>query len=147
MLTYLQARDEIFAQLNTAKAAIALLLGYTPPIVYQGIDKESSPDVSKLWFRASIQTVQQPQATLSGNDLKRRYTTDGLLFVQIFIPKSNSQDYKLGLQVAELIQKAFRGKRTENCVVFRNVRFQELPAETAWNRVNVVAEYQYDEIG
>jgi hypothetical protein len=147
VLTYIEARDEIFAQLNNIKASLATLLGYEPIIVYQGVDKETTPDVNKLWLRASIQTVLEGQATLSGNDLTRRYTTDGLLFVQIFIPKSQSQSYAFGLGVADLVLKAYRGKSTPNCIWFRNVRRQELPQETAWNRINVVAEYEYDEIG
>ena len=147
MLSYIDARDEIFAQLHNIKGSLATLLGYEPLIIYQGVDKETTPDPSKLWLRASIQTVLEGQATLSGNDLKRRYTTDGLIFVQIFIPKSKAQDYAFGLGVANLVLKAYRGKSTDNCIVFRNVRRQELPTETAWNRVNVVAEYEYDEIG
>lgn len=146
MLSYIDARNEIFAQLNNIKASLTTLLGYEPLIIYQGVDKEVQPDSTKLWLRASIQTVLESQATLSGNDLKRRYTTYGLVFIQIFIPKTRAQDYAFGLAVANLVLKAYRGKSTENCIVFRNVRRQELPPETAWNRINVVGEYEYDEI-
>jgi hypothetical protein len=145
--SYIDARNEIYAQLNNVKASLSTLLGYEPLIIYQGVDKDTTPDVNKLWLRASVQTVLEGQATLSGNDLRRRYTTDGLVFIQIFIPRVRSQDYAFGLAVADLVLKAYRGKSTANCVWFRNVRRQELSAETAWNRVNVVGEYQYDEIG
>lgn len=147
MLDYITARNQLFGQLESAKPNIATLLAYTPIYIYQGVDKEPSPPTDKLWMRLSQQTVLEEQATLAGNDLKRRYTTRGLLFVQVFVPRSKPQDYAFGLAVADLVLKAYRGKSTADCMDFYNVRRQELPPETAWNRINVVAEYRYDEIG
>jgi len=147
MLDYVTARNQIFGQLNSAKPGIQTLLGYEPTYVYQGVDKEPTPAVDKLWMRLSQQTVLEEQATLAGNDLKRRYTTRGLLFVQVFIPRARPQDYAFGVAVADLVLKAYRGKQTVDCMTFTNVRRQELPPETAWNRINVVAEYDYQEIG
>lgn len=144
---YSDARDELFAQFSGAVPGIALLLGYQPLIVYQGKDSLVKSPVDQFWFRISQQTVLEEQSALAGNDLKRRYTTDGLVFVQIFIPKTAPQNYALGLGFANSIKNAYRGKQTSSCMWFRNVRIQELPPEDAWFRLNVVAEYQYDEIG
>ena len=143
---YSNARDEIFAQLTAVLPALNTLLGYTPNIVYQGVETAVKMPTDKLWVRISQQTVIETQATLRA-DNGRRYRSEGLVFVQIFIPKTEPQNYAFGLSCANVIKNAYRGKQTNGCIWFRNVRIQELPAEMAWFRVNVVAEYQYDEIG
>lgn len=144
---YSAGRDEIFAQFNLALPSVGTLIGYAPNIVYQGVEEPAKMPTDKLWVRVSQQTVLESQATLSGNDLKRRYSSEGLFFAQIFSPKSKPENYALSLAVANILKLAFRGKQTADCIWFRNVRIQELPAELAWFRINVVAEYQYDEIG
>lgn len=145
--TYFDARDSLYAKLILNTAEVIALVGYVPKIVYQGVESIDKLPTDEFWMRISQQTVLEEQATLSGNDLKRRYTTDGLLFVQIFIPKTLPQNYAIGVKLAVFVKNLYRGKQTEDCIWFRNVRIQELPAEDAWNRLNVVAEYQYDEIG
>jgi len=143
--SYYDARNEIFAQYNLAKPSILALLGYQPTVIYQGVENASVMPTNKIWVRLSQQTVIEEQATLAGNDLKRRYTSDGLIFAQMFIPKTTG-DYTNGVKIAEYIKNAFRGKQTSNCMWFRNVRIQELNPEEAWFRINVVSEYQYDQI-
>lgn len=145
--TYLAGREELLNQLMTVKPAIDTLLGYVPNLVIQGVQSPGKQPTDKIHLRFSQQTVIEEQATLAGSDLKRRYTTDGLVFVQIFSPIASLNDYANGLKVAELVKSAYRGKNTENCMWFRNTRIQELPPEEAWFRVNVVSEYTYDQIG
>lgn len=144
--SYFDARNEIFAQYNLAKVEILALLGYQPVVVYQGVESTVVMPTDKIWMRVSQQTIIEEQATLSGNDLKRRYTSEGLSYIQMFIPKTTGV-YTNGTKIAEYIKKAFRGKQTANCITFRNVRIQELAPEEAWFRLNVVSEYQYDQIG
>lgn len=145
--SYSSGRNELFAQFRTSVTGINGIAGYTIPIVYQGVESPDKMPTDKVWIRLSQQTVLESQATLSGNDLKRRYTTDGLMFAQVFIPKAPPENYAKGLEIANLIKKAFRGKQTSSCMWFRNVRIQELPPEDAWFRINVISEYHYDEIG
>ena len=144
---YSAGRNEIFTQFNSALPAVGTLIGYAPNIVYQGVEEPAKMPTDKLWVRVSQQTVLESQAALAGNDLKQRYSSEGLVFSQIFIPKTKPENYAIALAAANIIKLAFRGKQTTNCIWFRNVRIQELPAELAWFRINVVAEYQYDEIG
>lgn len=145
--SYSAGRDELFAQFLLVLPQAQTLLGYKPFVVYQGLESAEKSPTDKVWMRVSQQTVLESQATISGNDLKRRYTSDGLLFVQLFIPKQAPELYDLALKVAEVVKRQFRGKQTENCIWFRNARIQELPPEAAWFRINVVAEYLYDEMG
>jgi len=145
--SYSIARNEIFGQLNIVKPALATLLGYAPKIIYQGVESSDKMPTDGLWIRASMVTVDESQATLR-DDNGRRYNTDGIFFAQIFIPKVPVEMYDKGVKTAEIIKNAYRGKQTESCIWFNRVRIQDnIPSESAWFRLNVVAEYQYDEIG
>lgn len=145
--SYIDARDDIYSQLGLILPATVSIIGETLDVVYPGAERKDKESTSKYWARCSIQTVMESQANLRGNDLKTRYNSQGLVFVQIFGPKV-TDGFEKALQLATLIKTAFRGKQTPNCVWFRNVRIQDnIPSENAWYRVNVVAEYTYDEIG
>lgn len=147
---YVNAVDEIFALFLAAwQASAPGIVGYTPVVYWPGVVEPTSPDLTKFWARASQQTVREEQATLSEPDQagKKRYQNDGLVFVQIFCPPAASGAMLKGRQLGEIAKNAFRGKQTSSNVWFRNARIQELAPEPAWLRFNVVAEYQYDEIG
>lgn len=144
---YPSARNEIFKQYQGIIPSTASIIGEALIVNYQGVSTEEKKPVDKFWSRISIQTVIEEQTALAGNDLKRRYTSNGVVFVQLFIPVVRLPDYEKGTKLAHLIKTAFRGKQTENCIWFRNTRIQELPQENAWFRINVVSDYQYDEIG
>jgi len=124
------------------------LLGYQPEMLMPDNEQSFVPDWNKHWARTSIQTVIEPQATLSccvGENGKRRYETQGLCFVQIFSPKTN-EGMKQARQLAIIARSAFRGQRAGNSIVFRNARIQDgLAPEVNCFRFNVVTEYEYDE--
>lgn len=152
--SYTDARNEIFGQLSIVRAQLLTIIGYDildPALsltVYQGLeDTTVKKPIDKFWIRISQQTAIETEANLAGLPGDRRYTSRGVAFVQVFIPKTAKQNYQIGAEAANTIKKAFRGKQTESCIWFRNVRIQELPPEEAWFRLNVLAEYTYDELG
>lgn len=145
--TFSGAADEIngaFWQVWNA-AEVSALVGYVPDVRWPMVEEPAEPDSSKYWARVSIQTVFEEQTALAGSDTKRRYTASGLVFVQIFCPKSISNSGEIGRKLAEIARKGYRGKSTPNKVWFRNVRINELSPENLFNRLNVVAEFEYDE--
>lgn len=145
--TFSGATDEIcgaFWQTWNA-AETSSLVGYVPDVRWPLVEESAEPDSSKYWARLSIQTVFEEQTALAGNDGKRRYTASGLVFVQIFCPKSISNSGEVGRKLAEIARNAYRGKTTPNKVWFRNVRINELSPENLFYRFNVVAEFEYDE--
>ena len=149
--TYSNAIDEINAAFwqdwNSAKSSS--VVGYVPDIRWQNVEEASTPDGSKFWGRVSTQTVFEEQTTLStceGAPGQKRYTSSGLVFVQIFCPKSNAQANEFGKKLSEVARSSFRGKSTPGNVWFRNVRINELPPEDLFYRFNVVAEFEYDEL-
>ena len=148
MITYEEAIDEIFGIFNAAwLAESAAVAGYIPEVRWPGVEEPEKPDLAKFWARVSQQTVIEGQSSLRNGDAGQRYTTDGLVFVQIFCPKSDSLGMTNGRKLAIIARNGFRGNATSGQVWFRNARINELPPEENWYRFNVVAEYEYDENG
>jgi len=151
MLTFKQATDEMKALFLAAwNAETAAIVTYVPEIRWQGVEKKALPDGSKYWVRFSKQTVTEEQSTLSnceGLPGQKVYTASGLIFIQLFCPKSEENAQDLGGKLAAVARNAFRGKTTPGKVWFRNVRINELSPEDLYVRFNVVAEFEYDELG
>jgi len=148
VITYEEAIDEIFGIFNAAWLDnSAAVVGYVPEVRWPGVEEPEKPDLSKFWARVSQQTVIEGQSSLRNGDAGQRYTTDGLVFVQIFCPKSDSLGMTNGRKLAIIARNSFRGNATSGQVWFRNARINELPPEENWYRFNVVAEYEYDENG
>lgn len=142
-MNYSQATDEINAQFLTAwKAQAAAIVGYEPEVYWQNVQNPKIPDGSKFWARVSAQTVFEQQITFASC---RKFEVSGLVFVQIFCPKSNSQSFELGKKLATVAKLAYRGQKTESGVWFRNVRINEIEPEDQFYRLNVIAEFEYDE--
>lgn len=141
---YVEAIDEIFGTFNAAwQAGAAGIVGYVPEVRYVGVELPTSPASGKFWARLSSQGVKEPQATFNGVAVQR-YTAYGLIFVQLFCPKSVSNSMQLGRKLAELTKNCYKGVSTQNCVWFRNGRIQELEPEDLFYRFNIVTEYEYD---
>lgn len=158
--TYEKAVDEMFSLFLAAWTAnTAAVVGYVPEIRWQGVKppegQPEKPDGDKYWVRVSQQTVIEEQTSLSacvvdnengGTLPASRFTASGLLFVQLFCPKSDARSMEFGRKLAMIARNAFRGKKTESGVWFLNVRINPLDSEELWNRFNVVAETEYDEV-
>lgn len=145
--TYLTAQDAIFGQFNTDWAAGATaIVGYIPRVFFQGVTREDKPEPNKHFVRVSVQTVSDRQVTFRGADGLRRYRTDGLVIVQLFAPVSEAGGWRKCQRLAVLARDVYRGRTASGNIWFRNVRLNELPPENAWDRINVIAEYQFDEL-
>lgn len=149
--TYIAAVDSMFLAINLAwKAGAAAIVGYLPEVRWQGIENPDPPDASKYWARVSQQGVDRHQASLSNNvngPDKRRFNSAGLIFVQIFAPRSDELGFQRGQGLAVIARDALSRHTADGEVWFRYARVNELPPEEQWHRFNVVAEYEYDELG
>lgn len=148
-ITYSAAVDEMSALFNEHwQANAAAVVGYVPEVVWPLVDKNLSGDL--FWCRFSTDHMDDPQTAMGACEtgFTKRYTGYGLIFVQLFCPKSNDRAVEFGRSLAEIARKAFRGKKTDGGIVFRNVRINDnMPAEKLCYRFNVIAEYEYDEVG
>lgn len=145
---YVDAVDAIYSLFETKwnDGAVEELIGYVPKILWRNVELDSKPPSNEFWVRVSQQTVEDGQSALANSFGNRRFTVYGLVFVQLFAPKSNPHANHLGQKLAEIARNIFRGKTEDECVWFRNSRIKELPEERDTFRFNVIAEYQYDEL-
>jgi len=153
-----QARDDC-ARLFTVNFAPAaeVMIGEVVEVRYQGVlfsvaNQPLKPvDPSKYWVRFSMRGVMSRQSAFIMNDnpgpSPQEYDTNGLIFVQVFAPMSEVNGFAQGGLLAELAQAIFRGAETPSGVFFRNVRINELEDDTKSFRWNVIAEYEFSEIG
>lgn len=126
------------------------VFGYIPEIEWEGKESASKVDRSKVWARFSTQNVFEEQATLSAcvdEPFVRRYEGSGLIFVQLFLPKTVANALMKGRTLAKVARNAYRGKKSDGGITFHNVRINNIPPEELFYRINVVAEYDYDELG
>lgn len=151
-IEYNAARKAMFALFKTAwDSGSVVIAGYIPEVRYQGVEKIEKPPSNKHWARISTQTVMETQASLS-NDVfeagKKRFECSGLIFVQLFAPKSIAASFDELTKLAQVARDAFRGKKTANNEVwFRNSRINELGPEELFYRINVVSEFEFCELG
>lgn len=149
--TYPQAIDDMFKTFNDAwQAGAAAVVGSIPTVYWHGVESSVNPPTNVYWVRVSTQTVLERQTTFKSGiapSENRRYTAQGLLFIQLFCPMSDSQSMDRGRRLAVLARDAFRGAETVNGVWFRNARINELPPEENSYRFNVVVEYVFDDLG
>lgn len=150
-IQYDDAIDEMKSQFWLAWSAdTTAIVGYVPETRWQNNEKPDKPDNAKFWVRVSVLNAGEAQSTLSncvGEPGKKRYTSAGLVYIQLFCPKTVVNADKLGQQLSKVARNAYRGKKTAGGIWFRNVRIIPVNAEELFYRFNIIAEYEYDELG
>lgn len=142
------ARDEIMSAINTAW--VAAPASSTLDLFFQDVDGE--PDAAVVaetsaptsWARATVTHGVRGQSSLSNHENKQRYTAVGLVIVQVFTPRGNG--LSISDELCKIIEDALDGVKTPSGVWFRNVRSTEVGPSGSWFQVNVIAEFEYDEI-
>lgn len=146
---YSVATAEMFGALNVNwQAHSAAIVGYIPLLYWPGVEQTDAPALDKYWARASILTVVEGDDALGsdGPGGTRYYLSAGNLFVQCFGPMIGDPQVMDRLRsLSTLAQNSFRGNKTASGVWFRNVRKQELGPDEKFYRINVIAEWQYQE--
>lgn len=147
--TYSDAVDSMFAQfVATWEIESSPVVGYVPEIRWQGKEKTEIPDKTLFWIRLSTQLVLERQSSLSTDVTgpgKRQYESSGLIFVQLFCPKTTINALYLGRLLAQLARNVFRRQNAN--VTYRNARINDnLESEQDFHRINVVAEFEFNEI-
>ena len=147
---YVSATDAMKSTVFVAwNAATLAIVGSTQKIFFQGVVKDGALEVGtpdEYWARFSTQSVTQGQSTLGENGTKRRHTAYGLLFVQMFFPIAKNDAWRNGTQIAKAVKNALAGRTASGTVWFRNPRINELTIDGAHHRLNVVVDFEYDEI-
>lgn len=144
--TFSTARDEILDAFKTAwdAGAGALNSGTVPTVFWDGVPEPVDKPHDAPWARIQIRHGLGGQTGIGRNSPQSRFTKTGVVTVQVFQPLAQpglSQSEGL----AEVAKSAFEGVSTASCVIFRNVRINEVGATDAWYQMNVLAEFEYDE--
>ena len=150
--TYPEATDAIMGMFYEEWTAnTTAIVGYVPEVRWQNVEEPGTPDSSKYFARITMQPVDEYQSTFRNGENGQRYTAQGLIFVQLFAPKSESQAAEELRNLAQMVKAIFRGHTDADNIWFRRSRINEVAPNTTDNekfyQTNVVAEYRYDEIG
>ena len=134
--TYQQAVDDMFGLVRTAWNSDST-------IDWEAVPGEV-PFTDVPWIRPTIRHTPGGQASLADGTRKRRWRRNGILWIQLFVPSGSglSKAYEL----AKILTDAIEGTSTEHCVWFRNTRINEIGRSGAFNQLNVLTDFTYDEI-
>lgn len=92
------------------------------------------------WIKVGVRHVDGQDTALG----RRKITRLGNVTCQIFEPYGKGGS--LSQRLAKVAERAFRGKETANGVWFRRVRTVEYGRDGIWQRTDVLAEFQYDDV-
>lgn len=140
-----QARDEILALFKTAWDAGVESSGIA--VVYSH-DGQQPPDAQETgeagsptpWARVSLIHATGDGRSISG----RLQTSEGFLQCEIYV--APAQGLRQADRLAKIVKNAYRRQTTAGGATFRNVRHQEQGRDGAWVRMDVLVDFEYDEI-
>jgi len=119
------------------------------PAVYQGVPPGDAAQAAidsngvTCWARITVKHNISTQQSLGGPG-GRIFNRKGIVLMEVYTPTGDglTQARNLGT----ILANAFEGVSTPNGVWFRNTRLNEVEPEGAWSRVNVITEFEYDEV-
>lgn len=130
-----QAVDAMLAVFKDAWDA----LGY--PATYSDVPA-ATPTGSAVWARALVQHATARTKSLTGALGTQRYVNKGTVWVQVFAPPGDGS--VAGRDASQAVVDAYRDARIS--VLFRNVRMNELGKDGGFERFDVKADFEYDEV-
>ncbi len=144
-----QARVEIVALFKTAWDAGGDSTGIE--VLYQS-DGRQPPDAEETgedglsvpWARFSIRHGSGETRTVGNAAGQQKETQEGILTCEIRV--SLTQGLRQADKIAKIVKNAFRGQRTAGGATFKNVTSQERGRDGVWFRMDVLADFEYDEI-
>lgn len=143
--TYDEAYSEAAARFEQIwNAQAGGVTGSVPTIRYWGAESGQIP--TGHFCRFSMQPVDENQSTFRNREFETRYTSEGLIFIQLFAPRKDDQGAEHLRLLAQIAKSAFRGTSLGCGIWFRRVRANILEPEHNYFRTNVIANYIYDDI-
>lgn len=135
--TLSEAHDQILALLHAASLGIV--------IQYPDMPSPPARPAQASWAQVLVEDSDDAGSnTLVGSDGSRRYETHGIITVAIYAMSGDGR--REAQRLAELVLRAYRGRRTTGGVWFRRERVRDVGPDGTWYHVNVIIEYQYDTI-
>jgi len=142
----IEADDDINRSFKTAwDTGAKVIAGYAPVVRWQGV-VEAVPNPLQAWVRVTIAPVMTQQVALADANGKRRDETSGIVTVQVFTPMSQQDGWLLAKRLGVLARKPFLRRSLSGKIWFRRARIIPLNPDGEFHRLNVIAEYEYDEL-
>lgn len=146
ILTYAQARDAIFGAVHTAWSSNSeAIFGGAREMRFQDVEKLEPPAQHLAWGHCAMHVTVTKQAGLRGGS-KRRYTTLGVVAVDIFVPRHSSRAALSALAMGDKIRRALEGSRSDG-VWYRNATATSSGNTESFVVVRVMADFEYTEEG
>ena len=112
------------------------------PAVYDDVPGKK-PTSETVWARATVRHATGNQSSIGGDVGSRRYTSRGTVFVQIFAPVGDGSTACYA--AAQLVLNAYRDARNPD-VWFTEQRMREVGSDGAFEQINVLATFSYDDV-
>ena len=133
--TYKQANDQILFLFHEAWNPRLAIYENTP-----GVKPEGTAD----WARVVLRHLTGGQASLANESGKSRWEREGLLTVQIFTTLGLGLSHAYDL--SKVVTGAYQKVKIPGEVWYRNMRVNEIGPDGEWFQVNVLIEFNYDEV-
>lgn len=133
-MTVTEARDYI-------NGIFYAVWGTRNPIVWG--DLPATPPSEEIpWAKVRLQHSGGGQSSLAGDNGTRKFSRYGIVTISIFVPVGGGQTE--AYQLAQKVANAFEDARLD--VWFRNTRIREKGASGAFEQIDVLTDFHYDEV-
>lgn len=136
-LTFAQARDEILTLFKTAWDATG------HEAFYEDVKKQRD-NTQDPWAWVILRHATGGQTALNGNAGERMFSRLG--FVQVSVYTAIGGGLQDSYDLAKVVADAYEGASTSGGVWFRNVRINEIGRDGEFFIVNVIVDFEYDEV-
>lgn len=129
-----EARDEMLGH-----ATAALPDGF--PIAYSDQRPEAALTGTASWARITVKHVDGKQRGFGG-DGTRRFENIGILCIEIFTPVGTG--HLAGDRLAQDAKRYIEDVRSSQ-VWYRNIRAADVGADGGYQKINIYADFEYDD--
>jgi hypothetical protein len=125
-------RDEVLPVIVAAAGAVPI----------QWTDVASDPLTADQWLRVTIQHTDGGQTTLRGDTGQRKFRSEGVITVQVFTRQGTglSNAYDLATTVKHALEDLHGSTRLQR------VRLQEAVPRNGFSQINVLSDFEYDDV-
>lgn len=145
--TYDAAYDVLTNTLIAGVVGMGALAGLSadPDLRFEDVEKSEIP--KDAFLRFTMNPVLERQATFRSPEGTQLYDNQGVFIIQCFVPRKLETCAENIRLLATRVKLLYRGNQLDGCVWARNVRVNKLKPEDNFVRANVVAEYEFEEVG
>ncbi|MBD4209907.1 hypothetical protein GUH47_28885 [Xanthomonas citri pv. citri] len=118
----------------------------TPIRHYEGRTYKDGKNPAKSYAEIYMRSAIGLQASLANHDGVRRWEDAGTLWIMCFGSDTKGEGLEISELIATIASEAYQGVSTENCAWFRNVRKINVGSSGGWYHINVLVDYEYDEV-